>query len=129
VATINKQKLPAINPQKPTCPSHQKEMRFDKSRSEWVCQELGCGIVARLKDDQRQRIDNRIVTDNIEPSKITLTMREDAEGETAYFIHAFTDSGLEFVIDVTNNVEMVIDDQTNSVSLCLLFHDVKRQHQ
>lgn len=127
---INKQKLPVMNPQKPVCPKHGIEMRFDKAQTQWTCAEYDCTMTAKLRDDaSERRITNRVVTDKIEPSKIALTMKEDSDDDAAYFIHAYTDTGLEFVIDVTNNVELVIDDQTNSVSLCLLFNDVRRHRK
>lgn len=130
MATISKQKLPTMNPQKPVCPRHGAEMRFDKEQTQWRCTDFSCTMTARLKDDKvDKRITNRVVTDKIEPSKVALTMIESSDDDAAYFIHAYTDNGLEFVIDVSNNVELVIDDQTNSVSLCLLFNDVRRQHK
>lgn len=134
MSTINKHTV-TTNPQKPVCPKHQQSMRFDKVKSEWVCQQFDCAIVATLKADKREHPpvaapDVGSVTQqtiNL-PDQLTLEIRKDNDGIERYCI--VVESGLlgEIVIDVSGNVEMVVDEHSDTVSLVLLFNKVKRPH-
>jgi hypothetical protein len=120
------------NPQKPTCPVHQLTMRFDKVNSEWVCQQFDCTIVAKLKADvanlgkvvQPPTPDDPVVIDTpiVVSQDLSLEIRKDADGIDGYFIVAGAIS-----IDVSDHVEMVVDENSDSVSLVLLFTNTKRK--
>lgn len=112
------------NPDLPVCPKHRTNMTFDRSDTTWKCRVDGCRVVARRKDDsapQQQFSDpNQKFSTHLE----VITLQD---GEENYLL-ATTAGGKTTIIDVTDHIDMVIDEHTNSVTLCLLFNDVKRTY-
>lgn len=107
------------NPDRPVCPKHNSSMVFDRSDTTWKCGVDGCRVVARRRDENSvpEKPKSRIRTQ--------LEILTDQDGEDSYRIVAWHDDAPR-TLDVTDHIEMIIDEQTNSVTLCLLFHDVKR---
>lgn len=105
----------------PTCPEHDQSMYLDRSVSKWKCNYEGCKVVARRKDDVRQTPKANKAILSLE---IVVTNNEEEE---KYFLVG-TSEGNRTTLDVTDYVDMVIDEHTNSVTLCLLFNSVKRNH-
>lgn len=121
--TINQPHFRITDPEKPQCPRHRRDMRFDKARSSWVCTEDGCKVIARRKEDDL--VSSKPSFDKPEQMRLVIETNED--GEESYFLVAkIGDTPKEYGIDVTDHVEMIIDDQTNSVTLCLIFNNVNR---
>jgi len=85
-------------------------MELDRSRSTWACPESDCRVVARRKDEPVIATESKLVLEII-----------DRDGEERYIIH-----GQKTWLDVTDYAEMVIDDESNSVTICLLFNNVLR---
>lgn len=104
----------SVSVAKPHCPKHKGDMQYAADRGKWVCPEEGCTITARRAEDSPSRQQDGGIGDNF--------LRIDESGEeNRYWIVVGNQS-----IEVTEFVEMIIDDQSNSVSLCLLFNDVRR---
>ncbi len=120
------------NPQKPTCPKHQQTMRFDKVNSEWVCQEFDCTLVARLKIDPPTPAPLPTppppgqTPEVVKVPDLTLGIQKDADGIERYTIIAESRALGEIAIDVSDHIEMVVDEHSDSISLVLLFNDVRR---
>lgn len=111
---------PVLKYKPPMCPKHGSGMRFDKSDSVWRCVHTDCRVVARRKDDEYLP-----ESTSDDKQKLSLEIVTDSEGEESYRVIVST-NGLHTTVDVSDHVEMVIDEQTNSVTLCLLFNDVRR---
>lgn len=111
---------PALRYNPPMCPKHGSGMRFDKSDSVWRCVHTECRVVARRKDDNYDTDQEQHT-----PTATTLEIVTNQDGEESYRL-SFYKGGSYTTVDVSDHVDMVIDEQTNSVTLCLLFHDVKR---
>jgi hypothetical protein len=122
---------------KPKCPEHREDMAFDPRISRWKCQQAGCKFTARRKeeDGDAEATPQRAPLPTVRPTMPSkplqkhgpkaweLSIKTDTHGEEHYYLHH---SSVSFGMDVTDYVETVIDDQTNSVTLCLLFNKVKR---
>lgn len=122
---------------KPECPRHNVEMVYEPALGRWTCSEKGCKFTAKRK--QRDDDDDKVVIPAVKavmPREPKMSYRADkdvelviveTEGlETRYAIVARGENNEGFFINVTDYVETVIDDQTNDVTLCLLFHNVQR---
>lgn len=108
------------NPDLPVCPKHNRNMVFDRSDTTWKCGTLGCRVVARRKDDSsetQQKIKRKF--------NVSLEIISGQDEDDNYVLVASVD-GERTIVDVTDYVDMIIDEQTNSVTLCLMFHHVKR---
>ena len=120
---------------KPKCPTHEEDMVFSPELGRWRCPATECMTMAKKRDvpeDEPPKQSKPDLMPAKSPSlnvvannKITLTIRETFDGNESYWI-GWSDGLNELVIDVSDNVETVIDDQTNSVSLVLLFNEVRR---
>lgn len=119
---------------KPLCPAHRAEMQYESSIGRWKCPELGCKFTATRKhtddDDElrtlppvKKAMAPKKPLQNYGPKVWALTIGKDADGDDQYWL---SHESVSFAMDVTDYVETVIDDQTNSVTLCLLFNNVKR---
>lgn len=103
----------------------------------WTCTEPKCIVRANKKDEQdAQKVtaqqDRQLslfpASDEIiEPVGLVLYLDFDPDTESERYIVGVYQPGQQTMfVDVSDNVEMSIDDQTNSVTLCLEFHNVKR---
>lgn len=108
------------NPDRPVCPKHNSSMVFDRSDTTWKCATDGCRVVARRKEENGKAISNPV------SDRISLELLTDQDGEISYRLVKENGGVFGNTVDVTDYVEMVIDEQTNSATLCLLFHDVRR---
>lgn len=94
-----------------------------------VCSEPDCDVVFRLKDGHYRRAFKKPVrtsgTVSHNPALITLVM--DDSGDSRQYVLAYVSDGVEHEIDVTEVTEMVIGDETDSVSLCLMINNVVRK--
>lgn len=109
-------------PLKPKCPKHKEVMVFDISLSTWACSHENCNVVAKYRSDIEQA-----TSEMINPT-LALEITQNYEGEDTYFLKSMS-NGKTLLIDVTSYVDMAIDDQTNSVTLCLLFNNVSRMRE
>ena len=119
---------------KPVCPKHFMDMRYEPSISRWKCPEFGCKATSQhhVTDDAEDiPVTKKALADPkalvpVYDGTMKLRIGMDNEGADEYTIVVTGDDGSEHILVVTDYVETVIDDQTNSVTLCLLFHDVER---
>jgi hypothetical protein len=121
---------------KPVCPQHHKTMEFSKALSMWTCTEPKCIVRANKKDEQDAPVtpqQNRQLSlfpaaeEIIEPVGLVLYLDFDPDTESErYVVGVYHPEKQTMFIDVSDNVEVSIDNQTNSVTLCLEFHNVKR---
>lgn len=105
---------------KPKCPKHLQDMHFDSAEGTWRCSLEECRMIARRKEETT----NAPKSDVKFNISLEMISTQD-ESEDSYLIVASA-GGQRTVIDVTDYVDMVIDENTNSVTLCLMFNQVKR---
>jgi hypothetical protein len=117
---INTHHLLLTEPEKPRCPMHKISMYFNKSKTTWACPIDECNIIAKRREEVSP--DSKA----IKPFSIGLYISNDAEGEEKYTLLVSSEGRSDYALDVSDNVEMIIDDQSDSVTLCLVFNSVKR---
>lgn len=121
---------------KPACPTHQRDMEYEPSIGRWKCPEAACQFTAtrKVKDEDApapkppvRKLAAPRKSTPVYQSELSLSIWTDpTSGEDEYLLNT-TLNGEPVSLRVTDHVETVIDDQTNSVTLCLLFHDVQRK--
>lgn len=123
---------------KPKCPVHMQDMEYEAAIGRWKCPEAGCQFTATRKVKDEDGVAPKPAVRQLAPprkstpvyggdDRVVLTVTADPDtGEDQFILTGYA-GGDEFSIDVSGHVETVIDDQTNSVTLCLLFHDVQRK--
>lgn len=102
----------------PSCPRHNVSMYLDRSEATWRCSTEGCRIIARRKEETSVAV-------TPPKANIGLEIVSNLDSEEEYVL-VVSSGGQRTLVDVSDYVDMIIDEQTNSVTLCLMFHNVKR---
>lgn len=122
---------------KPKCPRHDVDMSYEPAIGRWMCTTAGCKATAKRRDDEdptaveppattvsaKAMVPQEMNIDPAIPMRLTIVTGSE---EDRYILTVMTTGGIGVDLEVTDNVETVIDDQTNSVSLVLLFDNAKR---
>lgn len=113
---------PIGNVEKPKCPRHQKEMKFDAEASLWRCSVIGCKVVARAKthDDRKVPISFWTVADFRE-GEIKCAVNN--EGKCA--LYGVTD-GKVVKLDISNHAESMLW-EGDELTLTLQFFTAMRE--
>lgn len=129
--------LKAVNPKvkdirKPQCPTHHEEMAYEPAIGRWKCPVAVCKFTATRKVTEDDADTDVPLAKSVMPRKAPIPVNTKAmtlvivesEEEERYTLEL---KGWAIAVDITDYVETVVDDQTNSVSLVLLFNDVQRR--
>ena len=115
---INSHHLRLEEPEKPKCLTHKTIMYFDRASMVWACPIDECKVIAKRKEGNAVKA--------TKPQSISLEIKSNADEEDSYvLVITDTDSSKSYLLDVSDNVEMMIDGQSD-VTLCLAFNSVKR---